>query len=149
MSEDKILKLSNNNKGSLYVTSKFVHKEMNVYAERTEQSRWGSVWIREEGIDDAHSVSFEVDEEKPFEILGDHVEYLEDDPQYVDAWANQRRGGVDYPVVDTETLKEVEEQLQNSYGAELEEEGWEQVGWRVGFRHGEVEVKRVDEVGDD
>ena len=49
----------------------------------------------------------------------------------------------------SETLEEAKEQLENSYGGTLEEEGWEQIGLRVGFRHGEVEVKKVDEVGDD
>ena len=150
MSEYKILKLSSTDKGTLYVIQKWVHQEKNLYGERLEQSRWGSVWVEAKTLDDAHSVTFVIgDDEEPFKILGENVMSVEEDAQYVDAWANQRRGGVDYPVVDTETLKEVEEQLQNSYGAELEEEGWEQVGWRVGFRHGEVEVKRVDEVGDD
>ena len=102
------------------------------------------LYVREP--DDAHSVSFKVDEEKPFEVLGEHVEG--ENSHYVDAWANQRRGGVDYLDVDTETLRECEEKLRNSYGAELEEEGWEQVGVVVGFRHGEVEVEKVSEGGE-
>jgi len=32
---------------------------------------------------------------------------------------------------------------------EPEDEGWDQVGWRVGFRGGEVEVKMVDSISDD
>ena len=147
--EKQLFKLSNRDKGSLYFTTKYVHQEKNIYAEQTEHGRWGSVYVREEGVDDAHSVTFVVSPEKPFEILIEHVEHIDNDAQYVHAWANQRRSGGDYPSVDTETLREVEERLQNSYGAELEEEGWEQVGWRVGFRHGEVEVKKVDSIDDD
>ena len=38
----------------------------------------------------AHSVFFEVDEEKPFEIQGEQVVILGNDSQYLDTWANQR-----------------------------------------------------------
>ena len=33
------------------------------------------------------------------------------------------------------------------WAATLVVAGWEQVGWRVGFGHGEVEVEKVSEVG--
>ena len=109
-----------------------------------------SVWVEAKTLDDAHSVTFVIgDDEEPFKILGENVMSVEEDAQYVDAWVNQRRGGEDYPNVDSETLDKAKEQIESSYGMELEDEGWEQVGWRVGFRHGEVEVKQVDDVGDD
>ena len=150
MSEYKILKLSSTDKGTLYVIQKWVHQEKNLYGERLEQSRWGSVWVEAKTLDDAHSVTFVIgDDEEPFEILGENVMTVEEGAQYVDALVNQRRSGEDYPDVDSETLEQAKEQIESSYGMELEDEGWEQVGWRVGFRHGEVEMKQVDDVGDD
>ena len=58
MSEYKILKLSSADKGTLYVIQKWVHQEKNLYGERLEQSRWGSVWVEAKTLDDAHSVAF-------------------------------------------------------------------------------------------
>ena len=58
MSEDKILKLSNTDKWNLYFITKWVHQEKNLYGERLEQGRWGSVWVETKTLDDAHSVTF-------------------------------------------------------------------------------------------
>jgi len=71
---------------------------------------------------------------------------------------NELLWGVDYHDVYEKTLAECKEKLKVFSGVigmflqgvlkfkdTLEEEGWEQVGWRVGFAHGEVTVERDSE----
>ena len=112
-------------------------------------SRRATVYVREIYSDSVpSSFTLKVDENKPFEILWENVEDItNDEPHHIDACANQRRTGGDYPNVDEDTIQQCE-QLLREHGIDEnildeEDEGWQLVGSRVGFAHGEVEIEKV------
>ena len=66
----------------------------------------------------------------------------------VDVFVNQRRSGEGYPQ-SSFGIEKYRESLEN-YGYDddrLREDGWEEVGLRVGIAHGDVEIEKVSEVG--
>ena len=150
MSEDKIFKLTAQSRDSGYTLTKLVHEEWNLYAEMREDQRSMELWVRGEALDDAHSVTFEVpwDTDEMFEIIGDHILMFEEDNSHIFVDVFNRRGG-NTPTHSQEELSKIADEMEESYVSALEEEGWEQVGYRVGFRGGVVEVKQVDDIGDD
>ena len=136
-----------------YTLTKLVHEEKNLYAEMKETQKHMELWVRGEALDDAHSVSFEIPTDEVFEIVGDYILEHEPDDRHVFVDCFNRRGGdtssYPSPIHSQEELREIADGMEGSYVGALEEEGWEQVGYRVGFGSGKVEVKRVDKEGDD
>ena len=147
--EKPLFKLTPQAKGSFYYLYKWANEDINVYGEVMAWSRRATVYVREiysESV--SSSFTLKVDENKPFEILWENVEDItNDEPHHIDACANQRRTGGDYPNVDEDTIQECE-QLLREYGNDEptlvgEQEGWQLVGSRVGISHGDVEVEKV------
>jgi len=149
----RLFKLTPQTKDSFYYLYKWANEEMNVYGEVIEWSSWATVYVRGIYSDSVPSkFTLKVDESNPFEILWENVEDITDDePHHIEACANQRRSGGDYPIVDEDTIQQCE-QLLREHGTDEdalgeEDEGWQLVGSRVGIAHGKVEIEKVSEVG--
>ena len=146
--EKPLFKLTSDTKYGFYTLHKWAHDEKNVYGEVKEWFRSAEVLVRGIYTDSVpSSFTLKINEKHPFEILGENVEAIEGQDLWenVDIFVNQRRAGEDYPTVDPETYDECELQLSDhgfDHGT-LENEGWELVGYRVGFDDGNVTVEKV------
>ena len=150
--EKLLFKLTPQAKGSFYCLYKWANEEINVYGEVIEWSRWATVYVRGIYSDSVPSkFTLKVDENNPFEILWENIEEITDNEIHsIDACANQRRSGGDYPNVDEDTIQQCE-QLLREHGTDEdalgeEDEGWQLVSSRVGIAHGKVEIEKVSSV---